>query len=751
MGTTHIRADTPEALHQRVQRCAVSAFKTLLESARHITEKRRRRLSVFTRVALAAAAIAMCPVFAWAGPCDLTWDGEKVAQIARGHNPTLGTQLLGNNKQVVAELTGAQILAISEAKDAIAKELGRSPSLLFCSDNAPNAFAMNTPDGEVVGVTVGLAKLMNGDRDMAAMVIGHEYAHLVLGHLAAAEQHREFLALLGEVAGAVIEYKTQTKTHIQGVGINVGRLGANLISTKFDRNQERQADEAGFRYMVNAGFNPLGAVRLAEIMQRYGAGGIGLFFDNHPGWPERTARFQALIKASPTAQATIARTGTRTALASASTGGGQTQVALVPVYQVSDPEKTLADGVAALEKSDFPTGVTAIRSSAAAGYAPAQRALGHLYSEGSAGLPKDEVEAVRLFRLAVAQSNADAMNDLGVMYAHGRGGLSVDEVEAIRLFRASAKQGSAQALSNLGDVYIKGKAGIEKDCHAAQNYYLQAGDGGYPDALATLGAYYITGASCFGKDTPKGVALYRQAADKGSAAGRYLLALCYQEGLGELQKDYVEAVKLLQMAADQGEPRAQSKLGAMYYYGALGVPKSETKAAELYKLAADRNDAYAQAYLGRMTVVGQGGLSKNPTEGVRLLRLSAAQGNAEGEFFLGALYKFGSDGVPRNAAQAVKWLQMAADQGHAAAQANLGSMYLNGEGGLSESSTEALRLVRLSAAQGNALGQFNLGAMYEFGEGGLRKDNETAASWYRKAAAQGHADAARALRALNEN
>jgi hypothetical protein len=423
MGSTQIRVDTPEALQQRVQPCVMSAFKALFEPVRHITEKPCRRLSVVTRAALAVAAIAMCPTFACAGPCDLTWDGEKVAQIARGRNPALGTRLVDNNNNVVAELTGAQILAITEAKDAIAKELGRSPSLLFCSDKAPNAFAINTPNGEVVGVTVGFATLINGDRDMAAMVIGHEYAHLVLRHIAAAERRREFLTLLGEMAGVLLEVKTQTKTHVQGLGMNVGLLGTSLITYKFHRDQERQADEAGFRYMVDAGFNPLGAVRFAEIMQRYGAGEIGLFFDNHPGWPERTARFQALIKASPTAQAAIARTGSSTALASASTGGGQTQVALVPVYETSDAEKTLADGLAALGNHDVQAGVTAIRSSAAAGYAPAQTLLGYLYSEGLLGLPRDDVEGARLYRLAAAQSDTYAINNLGWMYERGRGGL----------------------------------------------------------------------------------------------------------------------------------------------------------------------------------------------------------------------------------------------------------------------------------------------------------------------------------------
>jgi TPR repeat protein len=612
--------------------------------------------------ALGIAAIAVCPAVASAGPCDITWDGETLAHNAQ-RNPASEQRLLDTNKNVAAKLTGAQILAVSEAKDAIAKQLGRSPSLLFCSDKAPNAFAMNTSHGEVVGVTLGLAKLMDGDRDMAAFVIGHEYGHLVLGHLAAAQQRRVFLTLLGEVAGAVLEYKTQTKTRVQGLGMEVGLLSASLVDNKFDRNQERQADEAGFRYMVAAGFNPLGAIRLSEVMQRYGSGGIGLFFDDHPGWPERTARFQALIKASPTAQATIARTGIRTALATASTNTNGTQLALVPVYETSAAESALAYGITALGNHDFQAGVASIRSSAAAGYAPAQRALGYLYRAGEAGLPKDDVEAVRLFRLAAAQSNAAAMNDLGVMYAHGQGGLSVDEVEAVRLFRESAKQGSPQALANLGDVYIKGQGGIQKDNNAARSYFQQAADGGYPDALARLGAFYFTGADGFEKDTLKGVALYRQAADKGSATGRYLLALMYIEGLGGLQKDDVEAVKLLHLAADQGQPGAQSKLGAIYYYGALGVPKSEMKAAELLRLAADRSDAFAQVYLGRMVLLGQGGLSKDSAEALHLFQMSAAQDNAEGEFSLGTMYEFGEGGVPKDKETAVSWYRKAAAQG----------------------------------------------------------------------------------------
>ena len=246
---------------------------------------RFRRRTELACAVFGTVAIAICPTIARAGPCDLNWDGDALAHIAQGRNPLQEMSLLDTKQKVFASLRGEQILAISEAKAAIAKQLGRSPSLVFCYEGEPNAFATNTSSGEVVGVTLGLVATLNGDRDMAAFVIGHEYAHLVLGHIDAAEQRRAALSLLGELAGVFLEVKTQTKTNVQGIGMEVGRLGASLTSYKFDRDQEREADKAGFGYMVDAGFNPLGAVRLAETMQRYGAGGIGLFFDNHPGWP----------------------------------------------------------------------------------------------------------------------------------------------------------------------------------------------------------------------------------------------------------------------------------------------------------------------------------------------------------------------------------------------------------------------------------------------------------------------------------
>lgn len=77
------------------------------------------------------------------------------------------------------------------------------------------------------------------------------------------------------------------------------------------------------------------------------------------------------------------------------------------------------------------------------GDAPAQRELGRLYAEGT-GVPKDETEAVRWYRLAAGQGDAEAQFLLGVCYAKGLGS-PPDPEEANKWFRRAARQGHSKA------------------------------------------------------------------------------------------------------------------------------------------------------------------------------------------------------------------------------------------------------------------------------------------------------------------
>ena len=72
------------------------------------------------------------------------------------------------------------------------------------------------------------------------------------------------------------------------------------------------------------------------------------------------------------------------------------------------------------------------------------------------GVPEDDAEAVRWFRLAAEQQHASAQFRLGYLYSRGRG-VSEDDAEAVRWYQVAAEQGHAEAQSILGRMYANGE------------------------------------------------------------------------------------------------------------------------------------------------------------------------------------------------------------------------------------------------------------------------------------------------------
>ena len=109
----------------------------------------------------------------------------------------------------------------------------------------------------------------------------------------------------------------------------------------------------------------------------------------------------------------------------------------------------------------------------------AQLVLGGLYDTGE-GVPEDDAEAVRWYRLAAEQGLAEAQVNLGVMYDNGEG-VPEDDAEAARWYRLAAEQGHPQAQLNVGLQYITGE-GAPVD-HVQAYAWLDLGAaGGDPNA-----------------------------------------------------------------------------------------------------------------------------------------------------------------------------------------------------------------------------------------------------------------------------
>ncbi|MER9338258.1 sel1 repeat family protein [Mesorhizobium sp. M0293] len=87
-----------------------------------------------------------------------------------------------------------------------------------------------------------------------------------------------------------------------------------------------------------------------------------------------------------------------------------------------------------------------------------------MYSRGE-GVPQDDAEAVKWYRLSADQGFAPAQNDLGTMYASGRG-VPKDASDAAKWFQLAADRGFVPAQYNLAVMYETGHGMPQDDVQA---------------------------------------------------------------------------------------------------------------------------------------------------------------------------------------------------------------------------------------------------------------------------------------------
>jgi TPR repeat protein len=110
-----------------------------------------------------------------------------------------------------------------------------------------------------------------------------------------------------------------------------------------------------------------------------------------------------------------------------------------------------------------------------------------------------------------------------------RTGVEKNDVEALRLFRLAAEQGDEDALYNVGVFHQSGTAGVTKDEREAVKLYRLAANRGHPLAQVNLGWCLECGVGVE-KNVREAVELYKAAADQGNAFALHILAECYQDG-----------------------------------------------------------------------------------------------------------------------------------------------------------------------------------------------------------------------------
>lgn len=113
-----------------------------------------------------------------------------------------------------------------------------------------NAFAI---PGGYIYTTRQLVTLMNNEAELAA-VLGHEVGHVAARHSQRRQQAAQRNTLLG-AAGAILSGILLGDTAI-GETLSRGFLqGSQMLTLKFSRTQELQADDLGIQYLQSAGYD----------------------------------------------------------------------------------------------------------------------------------------------------------------------------------------------------------------------------------------------------------------------------------------------------------------------------------------------------------------------------------------------------------------------------------------------------------------------------------------------------------------
>lgn len=196
----------------------------------------------------AAVALAGCMTAGAQVPSASAPITQKEAQMGAQYHP-----------QFLAEFGGA----MSGPQAAYVEQIGKNVAVQSGLGNAREAFTvtlLNSPINNAFAVPGGyiystrqLVTLMNNEAELAG-VLGHEVGHVAARHSQRREkaaQKNSILGILGAIGSSILLGDSQI-----GQTLSQGFLqGSQLLTLKFSRKQELEADDLGIQYLGRAGYD----------------------------------------------------------------------------------------------------------------------------------------------------------------------------------------------------------------------------------------------------------------------------------------------------------------------------------------------------------------------------------------------------------------------------------------------------------------------------------------------------------------
>lgn len=237
---------------------------------------------------LALSALIAVPALAQAPPGLTESERKSGAQAHPQILQQFGGAMTGPAADYVRRV--GQKIAVQSGGGARAQDY----NVTLLNSNVNNAFAI---PGGYVYITRQLLALMNDEAELA-FVMGHEVGHVAARHA----QKRQNRAALSNVLAGLAGVLTGSDIVGRGAGVVAG-----LATLGYSRDQEREADSLGMRYVTGAGYDPNDASNALSALNAQtelearlkGQGGAepSKWLSTHPPSAERVARMRSEAQA----------------------------------------------------------------------------------------------------------------------------------------------------------------------------------------------------------------------------------------------------------------------------------------------------------------------------------------------------------------------------------------------------------------------------------------------------------------------
>jgi Zn-dependent protease with chaperone function len=269
-----IRLSAPEEL-----------MKSLDETAATVRRTRSRRRAVW---ALVLGMVGGVAITVW-------FSSDLLVQWAVDRIPPEWEQRLGQSayqdflRQQTVIKEGASVAAVDEISRRLLEHIPQNPytfEISVVKNDVVNAFAL--PGGYVVVFTGLLEQAKSGEE--VAGVLSHEFNHVL-------ERHglERIVKQLGLVAVLGIIFGDQ-----QGLVGIMQQVGTELISLKFGRAQETEADLTGLQLLHRARIDPAGMISFFQRLSEQEQGRVE-WLSTHPMSAGRAERLKKAAAALPSA------------------------------------------------------------------------------------------------------------------------------------------------------------------------------------------------------------------------------------------------------------------------------------------------------------------------------------------------------------------------------------------------------------------------------------------------------------------